>query len=137
MAANVKVKIYTEKVNKAVDDIATKRMHQAVNVLRNQTLETLSGNRSGRTYKVPGTNRTYKASSPGEPPAQATAELRQSIKGTVNSKGSKITGTVGTDLDYGLWLERGTPDMEARPWLRISLDKSLAKLRRIFTGQWL
>jgi len=137
MATNVKIKIYTEKVNRAVDDSATKRMHQAVNVLRNQTLETLSGNRSGKTYKVPGTNRTYTASSPGQPPAIATSDLIKSIETTVKGEGSEIIGTVGTKLPYGLWLERGTQDIEPRPWLRVSLDKSIAKLRRIFTGQWL
>jgi hypothetical protein len=31
------------------------------------------------------------------------------------------SGEVGTDLKYGFWLEYGTRQMEARPWLRPSL----------------
>lgn len=111
-----------------------KRMIKAVNIARNETLKTLSGNRSGRTYKVPGTQRTYTASAPGEAPAQATGELRQSVKISVDIEGAEIIGKVGTDLPYAPCLEYGTKKMAARPWLRPSLEKSEPEIKRALGG---
>lgn len=127
---------HTDKVMKAIDDAASKKMSQAVMEVRNTTLETLSGSRSGRTYKVPGTQRTYTASAPGEPPAQATASLRQSIKTVVRGEGKKVIGEVGTDKEHGPMLEFGTRNMAPRPWLRISFEKTMPKLKQIFGSRW-
>lgn len=110
------------------------RMIKAVNIARNETLKTLSGNRSGRTYKVPGTSRTYTASAPGEAPAQATGELRQSVKAAVDIEGSNIIGRVGTDLEYAPCLEYGTENMAARPWLRVSCEKATPDILKALGG---
>jgi len=123
------------EAKKAISDAASKKMLETVNKVRNQTLKTLSGSRSGRTYKVPGTERTYTASSPGEPPAQATGRLRQSIKTSIEGKGDEIIGKVGTDLEYGRCLEFGTKKVAARPWLKISFDK--AGVKATLGGKWL
>ena len=106
------------------------RMIEACNEVRNTTLETLSGTRSGRTYCVPGTKRLYTASAPGEAPAIATGELRQHVKWELE-QGGKV-GLVGTDLEKGLHLEYGTSKMQARPWLRKSFEKSENKVKDIF-----
>ncbi len=136
MGTQVSLVFHTKEVVKAIGDAASKKMLQAVNEVRNTTLETLSGSRSGRTYFVPGTKRTYTASSPGEAPASATAELRQSIKAVVESKGKEVIGVVGTDKIQGLMTEFGTRFMAARPWLRISFEKATPKLKSIFGGKW-
>jgi len=133
----VKLTFHTDKVVKAIDDAQSKLMSEAVNEVRDQTLETLSGTRSGRIYKVPGTGRTYTASAPGEPPAVATAELRQNIKTSVGSEGKTIAGIVGTDKIQGKMTEFGTTKMAARPWLRISFEKAMPKLKEIFGKKWL
>lgn len=117
-------------------DAASKLMAEAVMEVRNTTLETLSGSRTGRQYKVPGTQRTYTASAPGEPPAQATAGLRQSVETKVEGKGMDVIGTVGTDKPHGKMLELGTRNMAARPWLRISFEKTIPKIREIFGRRW-
>lgn len=136
MGAEVKLKFHTHEVVKAMEDAAGKRMLEAVNEVRNTVLETLSGSRSGRTYYVPGTRKRYTASAPGQPPASATAELRQSIKTSVESDGKMIVGSVGTDTIQGLMTEFGTVKMAARPWLRISFEKSLDKVKSILGGKW-
>lgn len=119
-----------------IDETAFKRMIDAVNLVRNTTLETLSGARSGRIYKVPGTQRTYTASSPGEPPAVMTGQLRQSIKSGVEGEGSKVVGFVGTETKQGLWTEFGTKKMAARPWLRLSFQRAEAEIKQIFLRLW-
>lgn len=119
-----------------VDSTSKGRMLESVIAVRNTVLETLAGSRRGRTYRVPGTRRTYTASAPGQPPAVATAELRQSIKGTVKGEGKEMVGTVGTDKIQGLMTEFGTRNMAARPWLRVSLEKTQSKLKGIWGRKW-
>ena len=108
-------KILAEFASKNAD-----RMNDAVNIVRNKVLVTLSGNRSGIEYFVPGTSKLYQASNPGEAPATATGALRQSIFGQTTKTGYKVIGKVGTDREYGKHLEYGTYRIAARPWLRVS-----------------
>jgi len=136
MATEVKLVFHTKEVVKAIDDAASKKMAEAVQVVRTQTLETLSGSRSGRTYYVPGTRRTYTASAPGQPPAVATAELKQSVRVAVEGEGKTVVGMVGTDTIQGLMTEFGTVRMAARPWLRISFEKVLPKVKSILSRKW-
>ena len=135
--AGVTIRLYTKEITQSIKDTASKRMYEAVNEVRSQVNVTLSGKRTGRTYKVPGTNRHYQASSPGEPPAQATGRLRQSVFARVEGMGNQVTGRVGTELPYGLWLDEGTKKMKPRPWLERSLDKAIPRLREIFEREWL
>lgn len=137
MPAKVRLVFYTKEVIRALEDAASQRMLEAVNVVRNQALETLSGSRSGRTYRVPGTSRTYTASAPGEPPAQATGELRQSVSTALVTEGKKLIGLVGSDSKHAAPLEFGTRNMAARPWLRISWEESLDKIKAILSRKWL
>jgi len=145
MGVKVKLVFHTAEVIKTIDDTASKRMVEAVNAVRSQTLETLSGSRSGRTYYAPGTKRTYTASAPGEPPAQVTGALRQSIKTSVEGEGKTVIGKIGSDLPYAARLEFGFRDtdslgrrynMAPRPWLRPSFEKSLGKIKSILGSKW-
>jgi len=131
-----KLVFHTNEVVKAIDDAASKKMAEAVNEVRSQTLETLSGSRSGKTYTVPSTRRTYTASSPGEPPAQRLGELRGDIHTSVGSEGRTVVGLVGTDKIQGKMTEFGTRNMAARPWLKISFEKSLGKVKNILSRKW-
>ncbi len=136
MGTDVKLTFHTKEVVKSIEDAASQKMAEAVQVVRTQVLETLSGSRKGRTYLVPGTKRNYKASSPGQPPAQATSELRQSIKAAVKGEDKVLVGSVGTDTIHGPKLEFGTVKMKARPWLRISFEKVMPKVKSILGSQW-
>lgn len=136
MANDVKFTMHTDKVLKSIEDAASKRMLEAVNLVRNTTLETLSGPRTGKQYRVPGTRRIYTASRFGEAPATATASLRQSVETSVESEGFTIIGRVGTKLVHGKHLEKGTSTMLKRPWLRPSFEKASREVERIFGGLW-
>jgi len=136
MGIDVTFKSNIPELMKKIDSTSRGRMLEAVMEVRNKTLDTLAGNRTGRTYYVPGTHKTYTASSPGEPPAVATGELRQSIAGTVEKEGSQIVGRVGTDTKQGLMTEFGTKNMEPRPWLRKSFEESESKVKEIFMRLW-
>jgi HK97 gp10 family phage protein len=55
-------------------------------------------------------------STPGSPPHMDTEALRDSITHEVDA--GQMSARIGTNLDYGLYLEVGTSKMAARPWLR-------------------
>lgn len=72
----------------------------------------------------------FAPSAPGEPPRLQTGRLRASVAHAV----SGLIGRVGTNLDYGRWLELGTRKTAARPWLRRALRECLPEIRRIMTA---
>ena len=132
------------------------RTFAAANVVRTEILKLLSGSRSGRTYRVPGTKRTYTASAPGEPPGGMHADLRRSVK-AMSEQGPDSTGAlVGVTDKKGPWLEFGTgragaakpqtdlPEgyvhgpsagMAPRPYLRPALENTRAKVRQILSSR--
>ena len=131
--------IFEERIDEAIKKIADhaeERMLEAVDEVRNATLETLSGSRSGRIYKVPGTGVYYTASAPGEPPAVQLGDLRKSVKGGIEKEGKTVIGFVGSELPKASMLEMGTSKMLPRPWLRPSFEKSSDKIKEIFTKVW-
>jgi len=131
--------VFEERIDEAIKKIADhaeERMLEAVDEVRNATLETLSGSRSGRIYKVPGTGVDYTASAPGEPPAVQLGDLRKSVKGGIEKEGKTVIGFVGSELPKASMLEMGTSKMLPRPWLRPSFEKSSDKIKEIFTKVW-
>lgn len=78
-------------------------------------------------------------SKPGEPP-RTQAPLRQMGLGNlVNSIFYSLLGPtwlrVGTTLDYGLFLETGTSQMEPRPYILRTVNDQYPQLRRILGAQ--
>ena len=136
MGVEIVFKEHIDDVVRKVAGHAKERMHEAVQEVRNTTLETLSGARSGREYRVPGTSVWYTASAPGEPPAVATSGLRQSVKDGIEKEGKAVVGFVGTEEKHGPMLEFGTSRMLPRPWLRPSFEKATQKVKEIFTRLW-
>lgn len=128
-------------VEKCVAGIKTElksRSYKVANELRNSSQEVLRGQRSGRTYNVPGTGRmkyykrkkiatiTYKkytASAPGQPPAVRTGAFRASWKPrsyqSVNDFHSVIESDARTENGkyvLGTLLEEGSGKMAPRPY---------------------
>ncbi len=161
MSIEIKLESHVAEIVAKMGDIAQKRMEEAVHEVRNTTLKTLSGPRTGRRYTIPGTHKQYTASSPGEPPAQRLGELRQSVSTLVVGRGDNLVGAVGTDKKYGPMLEFGTftnrgvelmhqfetesegsalpptgTGITARPWLRVSFEKAEEKVKAIFGRPW-
>ena len=99
-------------------------------------VETLAGSRSGKTYNVPSTKKTYTASAPGEAPAVRTGALRSSYSWEITKEGENIVGLVGSPLEYALCLEKGTSKMSPRPHLISSFEKNKDRILEKM-GDWL
>ncbi len=111
--------------------ILFRRVEKAAIHLSNQTKITLSGQRTGKRYKVPGTRATYQASMPGEPPAVRTGTLRNSIKYRMRDEGKDVIADVGSDIEYALYLEHGTRRMAKRPFLLPTFLKEQDTMKRM------
>jgi len=120
-------------VTAALKVASEKALYAAANEGRTQVLKNLTGSRSGIRYKVPGTNVMYTASAPGEYPASATGRLRSSV-------GVKVKGTegyIGTDIEYGLCLEKKPASKGGREWLRPSLQQAKPKMLQKIMKRWM
>jgi hypothetical protein len=103
-----------------------------------------SGQRTGKEYKVPGTNRTYTSSAPGEAPAVMLANLITSITHqlTVDTE-EEVVVQVGTIMEYAARLEFGFNDVDslgrryqtaARPYFRTTYIQERERIRAILGG---
>lgn len=87
--------------------------------------------KQGRVRPV-GTRPPHTASAPGQPPAPDSGDLRDSIDGEVVRGMGGPTVEVGTDKEYGPYLEYGTSKMLARPWLRPTVARKVPTVHRPF-----
>jgi hypothetical protein len=113
--------------------------------------ETLTGARSGRTYKVSQTGALHVASAPGEPPAVRMGNLRNSVGHSgPRWEGGTVSGEVGPGLgqapsgddpdpskSYARRLELGGADsrgimIEPRPYMAPSGLKAEPQMELIF-----
>lgn len=98
------------------------------------TTQVLVGERSGRWYRVPKTNRMYQASVPGEPPASRLGDLRRSYRvNPVEGKGTTASVKVGSPLTYAAHLEG---DRMNRKHLEPAVRLAEPQLVEIVTGDW-
>ena len=99
----------------------------------------LTGNRSGRKYRIPSGKKGaekktyYTASAPGEAPARRTGALATDYKPRVKG----FIGTVGAMLLYALMLEKGTKKMAPRPHLGSAFSMSHDDIIRILSRNYL
>lgn len=119
-----------------IDEMQKKRMTRAASFARGKVVEYMTGPKTGREYKVPGTQKTYTASAPGESPAIRTTRLFSSIAQEVRETPRGVEGVVGTPLLYGLFLEIGTYKMRPRPWLAPPLKINEGQIRNILSEEW-
>ena len=127
------------------------RAYRASNELKNASLHVLRGHRSGRSYRVPYTRRTYRASAPGEPPATRTGAFRMSWAAnvTVARAGGRFTATSSIESGrraesgrgaggggagplLGEMLERGSPRMAPRPYKQAIRERAMPAIRRLY-----
>ena len=147
---------FLREVSTAIDAQIKARAYAAAQLIRTEMLNLLSGQREGRTYRVPGTQRTYQASRPGEPPAVMLGDLRRSVKAeNVESGFGEGEAIVGATMEYAPWLEFGTgragaakqqedvpegyvhgpkPGMAPRPFLRPAIEHTREQVRRVLEG---
>lgn len=87
-----------------------------------QIKDFISQQGTGKMYKT-GKTAWHQASAPGFPPVVWGGQLKISISHVVGTEGNKVFLYIGTTLMYGVYLEVGTKNMQARPWFRIILVK--------------
>lgn len=112
-----------------------KAMQDSVFLIHKNAVELIQDNSSGTPqirYSASGKKRVVLASKPGDPPNTDTGRLVQSIKFDFQDGG--LTGRVGTNLKYGAWLEFGTKNMEARPWLSTAVAMASKEVAKIFAA---
>jgi len=71
------------------------------------------------------------ASKPGQPPRKRTGTLGRSITHEVTASNARV----GTNVKYGKFLEVGTSQMAARPYLRPAVNKNRKQIKKILTGK--
>ena len=102
------------------------------------------GPKTGRVYEKYDPRRTHRASAAGEFPATDTGRLVASIFANMDADG--LGASVGTNLDYGTYLEFGTAagltgsldagapgagvGMAARPWLFPTFERLKPRITR-------
>ena len=132
-------KVYQSNVKNVVDsieDVTAKRLWLAANHVKSVIQETLSGNRTGKIAKVPGTNKTYVQSAPGEPPAVMVGDLRRSISVIVQQEGKWLVAKIGTAQLKAMRLEYGGYGMAPRPYMKPSFEKAKPKVEEIINKRW-
>ena len=136
MANSVEIEFSSnmEQVRTQINAMCVQKVTSASIHLQNQVKKTLTGSRSGKQYKIPHTSRKYTASKPGEAPAVRIGDLLNSIKYNIKRSQSEVIGVVGSDLKKSIWLENGTSNMQARPFLLKTFEKERMELKRMMGG---
>ncbi len=109
--------------NNAVKE-ATLKVHELA-------IRAVSENDGGHAALRYNPKRTVTVSDPGSPPHTDTGRLRQSIK--FNYKDG--VGNVGSNYKVAAWLEFGTEDVSARPWLSVAVEQAAKEIADIF-NKW-
>lgn len=125
-------------VDKNVRDIKRQmksRGYRAANELRNAALEVLSGQRSGKVYKKPGSKATYRASAPGEPPARRSGIFRLHWEENVKGEGDSVIAKIeNMEKKYAHYMEHGTPGgmIAPRPFVDRIREKASPAITKIY-----
>ena len=113
------------KASGAISDGMKRNITNATVTLFRAVQQEMTGTRTGRTYKVPGTQREYRASAPGEAPARRTGRTANSYRYVIEDD----KGIVGSPMKEALFLERGTSKMAPRPHLQPAMMKAMDALK--------
>jgi HK97 gp10 family phage protein len=112
---------YIARVGRAVN--------ASVQIVRTSAIDMIQRSpKTGKTYNRRGIR--HKASAPGEPPATDTGFLVSQIYGRVDA--DKLGGQVESRAPYSRYLEFGTINMAARPFLFPALEMNRTRIRAIF-----
>jgi HK97 gp10 family phage protein len=87
-------------------------------------------------YVEPGgskSKRKGRASRPGDPPNTDTGNLVNNVLWEIDE--DKMVAQVGTNLNYGYFLEEGTKTVAARPWLKPAYNKHKDKINKMLQSE--
>ncbi len=153
MAVDYKIKWYGKIIFNKATEANVRAMKKAALLVEGYAKESVSKQGTGRFYArskkgkkiriaitTGETDRRFKkrgqtghrASVPGKPPALDFGNLMNSIQSRVTVGAAVVKGEVGSDIDYALYLEVGTHNMKARPYLRPAVTANKRKINKIF-----
>lgn len=143
-----------DNITKEIAKAGLSRVRRSMRRVEKEAKVNLIRMGKGRVYKIPGTEATYVASAPGDPPAALTATLVTRLKVTTKTKaGQYVKASVGTIAPHGLLLEFGTGQrgnadnkeldrdtrfvgLAPRPWLYPAYLKMKAEIMEIMNEGW-
>ncbi len=130
MKVSVKIdrqKNYT-KISKDIKVKVRQVIAYGINATRNTAVNNiLRGAKGGKVYQKYNPRRQHKASSSGEYPASDTGFLANNITSSTSSDG--LSGEVKSQAEYSTFLEFGTSNMGARPFMQPSLEENRPKIK--------
>lgn len=128
-----------DHINDSIKNQLQSRTYRGANEVRNTLVgDILTGGRSGRIYRIPGTGASYQASAPGEPPANRTGAFRASWNVSAEGGGGgSYKAEVKSELtvngyNLGSLLEHGTSKMAPRPYVDKTVEQSKDKVIQMF-----
>lgn len=124
-----------DAVSQKLGEEAYRRLDSLGHDLVDQVKEFISQPGTGKWYKK-GKTVWYQASAPGFPPTVKFGELKGHVSHIVVIEGQTIYLYIGTTKEYGYWLEVGTENMAARPWLSVILKKAFPEVKIYFLKEW-
>lgn len=117
----MKIKVVIPKFHAAYVPVNVRRfLHAVGDATKRKMIEEAADAKSGRVYHIGG-GRTYRASAPGEFPANKFGKLAKSYQVAVEASAVEI----GTNVPYSRYLRAGTRKMLPRKFLREALDYAL------------
>ena len=133
-----KVKVQSKNPNgfknysKSIEKELKRNLRIAGMMVRNTAvLSILSGGKSGKVYEKYNPRRTHRASGEGQAPASDTGFLASNIVlSKINDQDMAIE--VESRAEYSEFLEFGTQNMKARPFMFPALEENKPKIRRMF-----
>ena len=125
----VKHGIRADQITKDYTAAAGRALNASAQIVRTATIDLIQRSpKTGLTYKR--RTVTHKASAPGEPPATDTGFLVSQIFAKVDV--ARLVADVESRAPYSKFLEFGTVNMEARPFLMPAFEQSKPRIRAIF-----
>lgn len=120
-----KIKAKLEKIPEKQNKVLQDALAESALLVQGYAIKSIRAHMSsGITYGK------HTASKEGYPPNSDTGTLANSIRVEIDA--AKLIALVGTNLLYGAWLEFGTKDMGARPWLGPAFKANEKRLIYIF-----
>lgn len=127
------LKSYRREVKKFLDGKATQKTATIGTEVTNHIKKSMRETKSGEEYRIPGSDKTYIASAPGEYPAIRTSQLRSGIRFKLVPESDGVAVHMGTNVDQGIYLE-GEGD-GIRPWLSKGMEEFEPRLKEVL-GDW-
>lgn len=106
-----------DRVTPAVQDLMVPRQQEAAEMLKSQMAASIKPSAT--------------VSAPGQPPRSVSGQLKAGFTSRVTRNRNGVLSTVGNTAPYAGYLEHGTRNMAARPFMRPVFERSRKRILAI------